>query len=328
MDLVLVMSESEANKDGRRGRRATIAVIKWGFLIAAVALLGWALYGSWDDVVVAMRDVGWKAFVGATACAMLALAFNTMSWRAIMASVGLNAPLADTASVFLVSQAGKYVPGAVWPVLAQAEFAREHGISRARALTGSLVAMIIGVAMAGAVGAIGIAIAAPGSLADYWWAIAVAVGLVVILVPSVLRRVVALVMRVTRRGDEAVEIGGRAIGSSAAWSLLNWLALGAQTWLLLGPLAPETASGFALATGAFALSWLVGFLVVIAPAGIGAREAALVATLSTVATGPQALAVAVLSRFAMSLADAAGLLVGLGLRARRARSAPPSANAA
>lgn len=305
-------------------RAVLLAFVKWGFLAISVALLAWALYSSWDEVALALRDVGWGPFAGAAVCAVLALGFNTLSWRAVMRSVGLHAPVPDAAAVFLISQAGKYVPGAVWPVLTQAEFARERGVSRSRALTGSIVAMIVGVAMAGAVGLLGLAVSAPGSLLDYWWALAVAAALVVMLVPAVLRRIVALALRVLKRGDDAAEIGGRAIGASAGWSLLNWLALGAQAWLLLRPLAPEASSAFALATGAFALSWLVGFLVVIAPAGIGPRELALAAMLSTVATGPQAAAVALLSRFAMSIADGVGLLVGLGLRARRARSGGPA----
>jgi uncharacterized membrane protein YbhN (UPF0104 family) len=302
-------------------RRAAISALKWGFLALSVGLLAWALYSSWDDVALALRDVGWVSFAAATGFAIVALAFNTLSWRAVMRSVGLNAPVPEAASVFLISQVGKYVPGAVWPVLTQAEFAREHGVSRSRALTGSIVAMVVGVAMAGAVGLVGVAVSAPGSLLDYWWAIAIAAALIVLLVPAVLRRIVAIAFRLLKRGDDIAEISGKAIGASAGWSLVNWLALGAQAWLLLRPLAPEASSAFALATGAFALSWLVGFLVVIAPAGIGPREIALAAMLSSVATGPQAAAVALLSRFAMSIADGVGLLVGLGLRAARSRSA-------
>ncbi len=294
-------------------------VAAWGFLCVAVGLLGWALLSRWDEVAPALAQVGWSAFALATLAASVALAFNALSWRAVMRAVGLAAPVGEAAAVFLISQPGKYVPGAVWPVLAQAEFAREHGVSRAKALTGSLVAMIVGVATAGVVGATALLAAAPGSLADYWWAVVVAVGLVALLVPPVLARVVALALRVTRRGDQVVAIGARPLVISAGWSVLNWLALGVQAWLLLRPLAPHAQSAVALATGAFALSWLVGFLVVIAPAGIGPREAALVAALASVATAPQALAVAVLSRAAMTVADLMGLAVGLALRAARTR---------
>src|SRR5690606_36966716 len=116
----------------------------------------------------------------------------------------------------------------------------------------------------------------------------------------------------TRRNEEPVAIQGRALLECAMWSILNWLALGVHAWILLKPLAHDAPS-FALAAGAFALAWLVGFLVVVAPAGLGAREAALVVILASVATQPQALAVALLSRFAMTIADAVGLLAGFAM---------------
>ena len=298
----------------RRRRPSLAAVVKWGFLAVAVSLLAWAIVSRWDDVAPALGEVGWPAFIGATALAALALAFNALSWRAVMRAVGLAAPLADAAAVFFISQAGKYVPGAVWPVLAQAELAREHGVSRARAMAGSIVAMVVGVMMAGTVGAVGLVIAAPGSIRQHMWALIVVVMLLRLLYPAALTSVITLVTRLLRRPVEHIEIDGRSIIVSAAWSVLNWAALGGQAWLLLRPLVGDVPHAFALATGAFAMSWLVGFLIVVAPAGIGPREGALVAILAGAATAPQALALALLSRAAMSVADAVGLVVGLVVR--------------
>ena len=149
-----------------------------------------------------------------------------------------------------------------------------------------------------------------------------ALGLVALLTPPVLRRVVALAFRVTKRTEEPAQIGGRALVGSAAWSVLMWLLLGLQAWLLLREIAPGPKSTFVLATGAFALAWLVGFLVVIAPAGAGAREAALVVLLGSVATGPQALSLALVSRFLMTAADAIGFGVGVAIGRGRPASAP------
>lgn len=297
-------------------RTGLVLMAKWAFLAIAIGMLAWALADNWGPVSAATTQIGWAPLVLASVAACAALGFNTLSWRAVMRSVGLIAPVRDVAAVFLISQPGKYVPGAVWPVLAQAEFAKAHDVSRTKALTGSVVAMVVGVAMAGAVGAVGIAVAAPGSLLEYWWALAVAVALVVLITPPVLHRVVSLALKVTRRGHEAVAIQGRSLVVCAAWSLLNWLALGLHAWILLKPLTTDTPT-FALAVGSFALSWLVGFLVVVAPAGLGAREAALVVMLAGVATQPQALAVALLSRFAMTIADAVGLVIGVALRPLR-----------
>ena len=296
--------------------------LRWGFLAVAVALLAWAVIAEWDDVTAALRSLSWGTVLAAGVAATIALGVNGLSWREVMVSVGLEASVPSALRVFLLSQVGKYVPGSVWPVLAQAEFAGDHGVSRARAMTGSIVAMVVGVVTAAIVGLAGIAFTVPDAVATYWWIAPIALGLVALLVPPVLRRVVALAFRVTRRTEEPAHISGRALLGSAAWSVLMWLLLGLQAWLLLREIAPGPDANYVLAAGAFALAWLVGFVVVIAPAGAGAREAALVFLLGSVATGAQALSLALVSRFLMTAADAVGFGVGLAIGRGRPASEP------
>ena len=300
-------------------------VLRWVLFGVAVAVLAWAVVSQWDGVADAARGIGTWPLVAATALTILALAFNTLSWRAVMRSVGLDAPLSEASAVFLVSQAGKYVPGAIWPVVAQTEFARTHGVSRARAMTGSLVAMAVGVVMAAVVGTIALVVFAPGTVLDYWWALALAVVLAVTLVPAVLERLLGIALRALRRQAEPPRIAGKALFASALWSALNWAALGVHAWVLLRALGSDDVN-LGIATGAFAVAWLVGFVIVIAPAGVGPREIALVALLAGTATEPQALALALLSRFAMTLADALGLALGVGVQ--RLRRAQPGHTAA
>jgi len=297
-------------------------LLRWVFLAVAVGLLAWAVIVEWDDVTAALRDLTWGTILLAGLAATVALGVNALSWREVMVSVGLEASVPSALRVFLLSQVGKYVPGSVWPVLAQAEFARDHGVSRARAVTGSIVAMVVGVVTAAIVGLVGAAVTVPDAVATYWWIIPVALALVAVLFPPVLRRVVALAFRVTKRTEEPAHVSGRALAGSAAWSVLMWLLLGLQAWLLLREIAPGPKSTYILATGAFALAWLVGFLVVIAPAGAGAREAALVFLLQSAATGPQALSVALVSRFLMTAADAIGFAAGVAIGRGRPASVP------
>jgi len=164
------------------------AWLRWGLFALAAALIVRAVMRQWAGVSDSLATVGWSRVALATGLALVALAFNTLSWRTVMMSVGLQAPLREASGVFLVSQAGKYVPGAVWPVVAQAEFARAHGVTRARATVGSLVAMAVGVVMAAVVGAVALAVFAPGSVLRYWWVLLIAAVLAATLVPPVLTR--------------------------------------------------------------------------------------------------------------------------------------------
>lgn len=296
--------------------------LRWGFFAVAAGLLIWATVDRWDDVSAALSSLSWPSVVAAAGAACAALAANALSWRAVMRAVGLESSVAAAMRVFFLSQIGKYVPGSVWPVLAQSEFARDHGVSRTRAMTGSIVAMVVGVVTAAGVGVVGILVTVSDAVAAYWWVLPFAVALGALLVPAVLRRVVALALRVTRRGEEPAHISGAAIAVSAGWSVVNWLFLGLQAWLLLRDIAPGPEATVVLATSAFALAWLVGFLVVVAPAGAGAREAALIVTLGSVATAPQALSLALVSRFVMTIADAIAFGVGLAIGRGRPASVP------
>jgi uncharacterized membrane protein YbhN (UPF0104 family) len=76
-----------------------------------------------------------------------------------------------------------------------------------------------------------------------------------------------------------------------------------------------------LGTAAFALAWVVGLLVVIAPAGAGPREAALVLALAPVLSSADALLVALVSRVLMVVADAGAA----GVAALLARHGGPPA---
>lgn len=293
--------------------------IRWGFLAIAGGLVVWAIVTQWDEVSAALAELSWGAIAGSFALSLAALFASLMSWRAVMRAVGLETGLVEATRVFGLSQIGKYIPGSVWPVLAQAEFARDHGVSRARAMTGSLVAMAVGAVTAGVVGAVGLVIAQPGAVLEYWWVLLVAALLAAVLIPDVLTFFVGIAFRVTKRKDEPVRIGARSLAVSAAWNVGQWALLGVHAWVLLREIAP--GAGLVLTTGAFALAWLVGFVVVIAPAGAGAREVALVFLLTPVATPAQALSLALVSRFLMTGADVVGFLVALAIGARRPKAA-------
>ena len=109
-------------------------------------------------------------------------------------------------------------------------------------MTGSIVAMVVGVVTAAIVGVVGIAITVPDAVATYWWILPIAVALVAALTPPVLRRLVALAFRVTKRTEEPAHVSGGALLGSAAWSVLMWLLLGLQAWLLLREIAPGPKS--------------------------------------------------------------------------------------
>jgi hypothetical protein len=308
-------SPAQAVPEGTTADRVRLW-LRWAFVAIAAGLLAWALAQYRGAIADSWSSIGALSLTASGLAALVALGANAMSWRAVMRAMGLRSTPREAARVFFVSQVGKYVPGAVWPVIAQAEFARDHGADRLRALVGSIGAMVVGVVTASVMGAVGTTVFFPGALATYWWVLPVAVALGLVLAPPILRRIVARAMKMRGRKGEAPEIAGRDLVVAILWSAAMWLLLGLHAWILLRSIAPGPSVSWPLATGVIALAWLVGFVVVFAPAGAGAREAAIVFLLGAVATPAEALALALASRVLMTLADAIAFAIGLALGPR------------
>jgi uncharacterized membrane protein YbhN (UPF0104 family) len=101
-----------------------------------------------------------------------------------------------------------------------------------------------------------------------------------------------------------------------------WLLVGTATWCIARAFDPEV--GWMTIAPAAILSWIVGFVLVPVPGGVGVREAAFVALVGTSMGSGVRSAVAVAARLAFILVDAgaAGICV---LVLHRWRAAVPGA---
>jgi len=83
---------------------------------------------------------------------------------------------------------------------------------------------------------------------------------------------------------------------------------GAAAWLVVSALTPTRPNPFEVA-GAYAFAWTLGFVIVLAPSGLGVREATFIALLgSKVGVAP-----ATLVAVALRLASILGELLAFGL---------------
>lgn len=291
--------------------------VQIGFLLLAVALLALALRKNGDEAYDAARDVGAAAALGSLVAVLVGLLASAMVWRALLADLGTALPMRPALHVFFLGQLGKYVPGSVFAIAAQMELGRAHGAPRSRVGTASLLFMGVLVVAGLLTAAVALPLTSPEALRDFAWVLAVLpVGLVV-LHPPVLTRIVGVLLRLLRRAPLDRPLSRRGVASATGWALVMWGAYGVHLWLLV---RPQDTSGRAdlllLSLGAYALAWTAGFLFVVAPAGAGVREVALVAALAPVLDAGAALAVTVLSRVLMTLGDLAWGLVGGALHPR------------
>lgn len=303
-------------------------LVRGAFLVLAVGLLIAALVNEGPEVADSFGRLAPVRIAAAAVAVAVGLGAQMLSWRALFdGSPAADLPLRATARVYFVGQLGKYVPGSVWAVVAQADLARRHHVTRVQSAAVALGALAVLTITGGAFGATCLAFGSQDAVTTYWWAIAtVPIGLVLVW-PPVFNRIVALGLRARRSATSPPPtLTGRGVARSLGWALVMWVAFAFHAWVIavdLGAVGPADA---AVVGGAFALAWVVGFLVILAPAGAGPREAAFVLALSPVMGSAQALVLALVSRVLMMVGDgaAAAAFASHGSRARRRADGPVS----
>jgi len=300
-----------------RDPRARVAGAVLG--LALVALLLLRLADLWGDRPPDLDDADWPLLGLALAATGVAMTCLALIWAPCLRAVGSEPPRGLTAAYYL-GQLAKYLPGGGWQYLGRAALAARLGVPLRAAGASLAVETAAIVAGAALVAPLLLAGDAPGAAAAVIIVHTVAIGAVAAWRwPRAGRATRALLARLAGPGASvrAAE-AARAVGLFA----IAWLVFGLAFWLTARALFDAPASELLPMTGAFAIAWIAGFVAVIAPGGIGVREAVLVGLLGPRIGEAEAILLAAASRIAFTLVDLGGALAAVAVMRHLAPPAP------
>lgn len=302
---------------GRSGARRASTAVGVALGLAALVFVVRSIAAEREQIAdaFATADIGWLVLGAASAAAgMTAIA---LPWRRAIGLLGDDMPTGEVVSRYYLGEMGKYLPGGVWPILGRGELAVRWGVSRAAAYGSvllSLLALYLAAALLVTVG-LPVLLSGDDGTGPVVVVLLLPLGLVA-LHPAVLGRVLAVGERLIRRPlDLPTPAWGASVGLVLRY-LPAWLAIGGATWAVaraLDPSAPVLEIGVAAV-----LSWIVGFVLIPVPGGVGVREAAFVAAAGSLDPGIAA-AVAITARVLFVAVDGVGALLGSAAMRRSGR---------
>lgn len=278
------------------------------------ALCGISLFGTvlvvtarqWHKVSETVAEIGAGAIATALVLALLGLGASVLTWQRSLQELGARTSMPVAMKIYLVGQLGKYIPGTVWALVVQMEIARAAAVRRTEAFGAGLVSVGINIVTGTTLGLAVLPILDGGSPVRYAVAILGAIGCAVMLAPPVLTRLVDVGLKVSRNEPLRRRPSWSGILAAAGLSTVNWLLYGLALAVIAIAAGADPSRTLLLALPAVGLAMTIGLFVVIAPSGIGVREAVLVAALSPVLDASAALGVAVVLRLVFTLADLIG----------------------
>ncbi len=219
------------------------------------------------------------------------------TWKVLLAALGERISIYNAVSVLAISQIGKYIPGKVWFTVGRMYLAKKHGVNEAKTLVST--AMEIALSLLGAVILFGLAVLlVPRGIVPTraYLAFLLVPFCVVAVYPPVLTRVTGFVLRRLHQPVFEIRMTFRQLLGVLGLYVLLWVVQGAGCYLLVRSFYPLDLSRLPMVAGAFALSWILGFIVLISPAGLGIREGIFTFALRLVVPEPVAIIAALMSR--------------------------------
>ena len=259
-------------------------------------------------------------------CLLIYFGVVAWTWKAILSAFHEKVTLRQAFRIISLSQLEKYIPGGFWSLVGQVHLGGRIGVSKTAVLGSSLLHLLFTLLTGLEIFLLWRSFSAIG---EARWTL---VGLLILVMvfsmtPFCLKWLFNWFLKFLSGKDLLDPVPRWTFAKTMRFHLVFiccWLWLGLSLWLFINSLTPLPARLYLAAIAAFAISWGMGVLNFIAPAGIGTREAGLVFFLKDFLPSSEALVVALGARLWVTFAElacAAAAWKADGLA--RKKSSPP-----
>lgn len=306
-------------------QRRVWRILQFGIGALLVGLAIRSIAANWQDL--RAQPVEWRVSPWWIAASVLvvfaAYAVLIEAWRRVVLSMGERLSFGPAARIWFLASLGKYVPGKVWAVAGAAVLAQRAGVDPSVAVAAALVLQALAIAS----GAAAVALTAREAFQAAGPGMVPLAGAVVLLSFAGIAALASqpVLDRVNRLLPSSIP-PLRAIPPSRlvvafVANFLAWCAYGVSLLFLARGLLPGVSLSLPQAIGVFTCSYLVGFLALFAPGGLGPRESVFLLMLAGDIGLKPAAGLALASRLLLTGTE---VLPAVPLLLRRRAPTPPS----
>ncbi len=274
--------------------------------------LGRSLYSSWGELV--KSDIRFNLlYLILSEVFFISVAFGTsFAWQRTLRLLGADMGYWQSFRIIAISLFGKYLPGKVWAIGGRIYLAKQRGVGEAESSTALLIETVSLSFAAFAIFFISLGFYRPHTLPTniYWSLLLVPIGLLLIH-PKILTMILRILARLTKRSITIPKFGYTDLLKIYLYYLVLWIIHSMGFYFLTISIFPASYQLILPLIGAYSISWILGFLVLISPGGLGVREGLLAFFLKFVIPTPIAALMAIVSRIWVTIGEILFLIISL-----------------
>jgi hypothetical protein len=293
------------------------SIMRVAALLAALSFLTALVVSQWQD----LRSFQWQfrplwllpSFFLLAVAALIELSI----WRFLLASLGGRLRWRRAAETWFLSNLMRYIPGNIWQFLGMVELAADDGVSRLTTFASIALHQALSTAVGIVLAALYFALAGQGAWLDAVRPFLLLVPLGLLLChPRLLEWTLNRLLLVLKRPAIQVTLTWRQIGLVLVGYAGVWLVMGSGFALLAAAITPITPQQFAALVATWAAAYVIGYLSLLTPGGLGVREGVMILLLAPLFPAPVPTMIALAARLWMIIGEVAGAAIALVARNR------------
>lgn len=273
-------------------------------LLTIVIFFVLAFYKKWDEIKGYHWDFNYIYLFSSLLSLGIFLFLLSCMWNLLLTKLGEKLSLGECIRIWFFSQVCKYVPGKIWSILGRVYLCEQKGLSR----TKSSISVFL---ESGLLVLSGLVLSALLFIYEQnvlllnrgvFYFLLIPFGLVFIH-PRIIEKSINYIFRAFKREEVRIYLHyNQILGLFTAYSSIL-VIYGLSNYLLINSVTSLSLSKLPVITGMFILSWVVGIISFLTPAGIGVREGVLSLLLSLYMPLPIAILISLLARACWMFAD-------------------------
>jgi hypothetical protein len=305
------MADHNTLQTKEKKKHSLLPWVRLVFTLTILFFLFLAIYSNYSKLTEYPIKLDYRALFFAVLIIMTYLFVQALVWKSILKRFGVITKHLEIFWAFFISIFGKYIPGKIW-LVAMRIFSISGQDKGRSAILGSIVFEQLYLILSGIFYFFLIWGVYIFRYSTYYLAAAITglfLTVIFILKPYLIINPYNSIL--LRRGHQPVEIHIE-VGDSVRYFLVylgTWIFLSIGVWFASASLVLVPFQQVLKLGSAFAISFVAGFIVLLAPSGLGVREGVFAAIVSGIFPIYIAVIVAIILRLAFTVAEIAALAI-------------------
>jgi len=279
-------------------------------IVLAAFYIGREIVGNKSVVVDHLADLDWGLLAVAWLAYLGYFLTRSLAWRQIMADLGFRLSLAQSIRVWFLSEFSRYVPGNVWSFFGRVYLAEKAGAAKKVTAASLAIEMIFLVGSTAVFAAIYLLMIPYQVASAYRWLFLLAIPAVILLLtPSILKNVINKLLKLMKKEPIEFKFSSGKLIIVLLLFTLAWAFYGFGSYLTMAAVVGVSQVSAVWLISTFIVAWLVGYISIITPMGLGVREGAVVAALSPLISDGLAGLVAIFTRLWLMVSELSVLVL-------------------